>query len=746
MTDLSARLRRAALRVFAPSLFLKPASPAFCAPRVLRQGRWRAAVLLGAVLLAGCGGSGDSTTADGGQGGGGTTVTGVVVGSYFANALVCLDSNGNGRCDGGEPSTRTDDNGRFTLTGSASGVVAEIGTDATELDPATGQRTAVAAPIVLRAPSQATGVISLHSTSVVAAMQVQGLGFEAARTAVALAVDVPDASLLADFNRESDAAVRQRLQQASDDGLQRIAHALADAGGGADVVAVVNEAARADRYYQTKAPYRVPQGATGYEAAPSDFSPVYTELVARHGSRGLSSLKYDLAVYNMWKQAQADGALTALGQRLGDDVLAIMKANFLLGYGVAGISTPGYGNETQVGIREHQQLAVRLLQRLPAYWQQVASGGSRQIQVVSSGVDRAVDSANFFVGSLKATQPALAARIVYPKAPAPYPDTGTGTGTAVAQPDGTDRFLLYFHKLDKKTDAVTNTNDARYVTYQDSLAYQAYKKKDADLLAKQANLMTGAKATAAGRAVLARLFTSAFIDKIASGTYTFANTGTLSFASSDGRFSPTLSGDGATVIDSLGAAGSLLYELYVIAPAMRDEAGVDFTPYMPANDAQVFAELNDASDFYDKGPGMTEKADVTYKMAQILVDDLFNEVDAIARGDRSHAAKLRFAHAEIMIPLASRLGLKNVLQQVPLSQDYGYANNPWRGEYVSPMAANVQWDVYANASGRLIVKMLYNERETDFQPACDGARVQDTRSFYDYEALKACYGHQAAGQ
>ncbi|KAF1022161.1 MAG: hypothetical protein GAK30_01306 [Paracidovorax wautersii] len=741
MTDLSARLCRMSPRVDALPLSSSTlSSPASHVPKAIRRVRWGVAAVLATALLAGCGGSDDNTAASGGQDSAGTTVTGVVVGSYFANARVCLDSNGNGRCDGGEPSTRTDDNGRFTLTGSAAGVVAEIGTDATELDPATGQRTAVSAPLVLRAPSQATGVVSLHSTSVVAAMQLQGLSFEAARAAVALAVDVPDASVLADFNRESDAAVRQRLQQASNDGLQRIAQALADAGSSADVVAVVNEAARADRYYQTKAPYRAPQDATAYEAPPSGFTPVYTEMVARHGSRGLSSLKYDLAVYNLWQQAQADGALTPLGQRLGDDVLAIMKANFLLGYGVAGISTPGYGNETQVGIREHQQLAVRLLQRLPAYWQQVAADGSRQIQVVSSGVDRAVDSANFFVGSLKTAQPALATRIVYPKAPAPYPDTGT----AVAQPDGTDRFLLYFHKLDKKTDAVTNTNDARYVTYQDSLAYQAYKKKDADLLAKQANLMTGAQATAAGRAVLARLFTSAFIDKIASGTYTFANTGTMSFTSSDGQFSPTLSGDGATVIDSLGAAGSLLYELYVIAPAMRDEAGVDFAPYMPADDAQVFAELNDASDFYDKGPGMTEKGEATYKMAQILVDDLFNEVDAIARGDRSHAAKLRFAHAEIMIPLASRLGLKNVLQQVPLNQDYSYATNPWRGEYVSPMAANVQWDVYADASGRLIVKMLYNEKETDFQAACDGARVAGTRSFYDYAALKTCYGHRPA--
>jgi len=97
-----------------------------------------------AFLLASCGGGG---------GGGGVpfalppasttpaaapaSVSGVVVGSYFVNAKVCLDINANGRCNADEPSTRTDKQGGFTLSGASAGIVAEIGTDATELDPAT---------------------------------------------------------------------------------------------------------------------------------------------------------------------------------------------------------------------------------------------------------------------------------------------------------------------------------------------------------------------------------------------------------------------------------------------------------------------------------------------------------------------------------------------------------------------------------------------------------------------------------
>ncbi|WP_156924338.1 histidine-type phosphatase [Derxia gummosa] len=697
-------------------------------PSVLRRRTPRRAVLALAVLSAFSGCSSDDD---------GTPVTsGVVVGSHFRNALVCVDANANGACDSGEASARSDASGRFSLRGGGA-IVAEIGTDASRIDPDTGAATAVVSPIVLRAPKEAPGVLSLHSTSVVAEMESNALGYDAALAKVAIAVGVARAKLLTDFNTETDAVTRAALEEASGDGIARIARALAASP--ADRRAALADATLVDRYYQTKSPYRPQQDAASYEAVPAGYSPVFTQLVARHGSRGLSSLKYDAAIYNLWKQAEADGALTDLGRQLGPDVLKLMKANFLLGYGVSGISTPGYGNETRVGIDEHTQLARRMLARLPAYWDGVAADGTRKIVTVTSGVDRAVDSGNFFVGSLKAERPALAALISYPPAPAPYPDNGG----PVAQPAGTNRFLLYFHKLSKSSDLVSNTADAYYPTWQDSLAYQAYKSGDADLAAKQSGLFTTATARAAGRAALERLFTSAFVDRIEAGGYRFANTGSWTYTSDDGKFSSTLTGDGKTVIDSAAAAASLLYELYVIAPALRAEAGVDFTPYLPREQAKVFAAINDASDFYDKGPGITEKGSITSKMAQVLVDDLFNETDAIAAGDLGHAAKLRFAHAEIVIPLATRLGLAPAARQVPLASTFSYDGNPWRGETVSRMAANLQWDVFRNAAGKLIVRMLWDEKETDFKADCAGAKVAGTSHFYDYAALAGCYGHAA---
>jgi len=369
-------------------------------------------------------------------------------------------------------------------------------------------------------------------------------------------------------------------------------------------------------------------------------------------------MKYDAAAYNMWKKASDDGALTPLGASLGADILRIMKANVLLDFGVAGITTPGYGNLTQVGIAEQQQLAARLLARQAAYFVGVAaSSGSaspRAIQVVSSGVDRAVDSAAFFSRSLVSGSPALSGLLSYPPAPAGFP-----ANAPVAQPAGTNRFLLYFHKLAPATDLVTNPSDPLFQTYQDSLAFQNYAK-DADLTAKVAAILADPAAKAASRAVLEGVFSSTFVDKIDNKTYGFANTGTYSFTSDNGRYSATVTGDGKTKVQSLTDAAAMLYNLYIVAPAMTAEAGVDFSRYVASPQARTLAYLQDAQDFYNMGPGIQEANPITYKMAQALADDFFKEVDAIAQGDLSHGAKLRFTHAET---LARRAGFTHGSQR-----------------------------------------------------------------------------------
>lgn len=84
----------------------------------LAMGRcsWALGTVAAAALLTACGGGSSSST----DGGGNTTVTlsgKVVVDGAIRNTLVCLDLNGNGVCDGGEPaSARTGADGAYSLT------------------------------------------------------------------------------------------------------------------------------------------------------------------------------------------------------------------------------------------------------------------------------------------------------------------------------------------------------------------------------------------------------------------------------------------------------------------------------------------------------------------------------------------------------------------------------------------------------------------------------------------------------
>lgn len=271
------------------------------------------------------------------------------------------------------------------------------------------------------------------------------------------------------------------------------------------------------KYYQTKTPYQPLQDLKKYEPIPQGFEPVFTELVARHGSRGLSSIKYDLALYNLWKQAKAENALTPLGEKLGADLESMMKANILLGYGVDGIRQFGYGNESLTGILEHRGIADRLLQRLPNLFK-ATDIQSSSILVQSSGVDRAVDSAKFFTDELIQQQPQLKDQIT----PISYTSLTSESGPTV-EDNGVDRFKLYFHKLTADQDLTQSLSEQQQAIYDASQAYQKFAEKDQDLALKLKELESDTRAQTVAMQVLTPIFKAEFIQKLGSSeAYTFS--------------------------------------------------------------------------------------------------------------------------------------------------------------------------------------------------------------------------------
>jgi acid phosphatase len=179
---------------------------------------------IAAASLAACGGSDSGSTATNAA----PTTSGVVTGSYFEHAKVCIDANSNAQCDSGEASVYTDAKGAFTLNGQGP-VVAEIGTDAFRNDDA-GNHAAVTRKLVFRAPASANGVISAISTELAALMDANGGNLDDARTKLAGRLGVSADKLLEDHNKETDGNVKAALQAEIEQAIDLIGTAVASGG------------------------------------------------------------------------------------------------------------------------------------------------------------------------------------------------------------------------------------------------------------------------------------------------------------------------------------------------------------------------------------------------------------------------------------------------------------------------------------------------------------------------------------
>ncbi|MEU9097404.1 histidine-type phosphatase [Streptomyces sp. NPDC048361] len=411
--------------------------------------------------------------------------------------------------------------------------------------------------------------------------------------------------------------------------------------------------------YGTKAPYAPQQSASRYQPVPNGFTAVFTENVARHGSRAMTDSGDGDAVLAVLQRAQEQNALTGLGTRLAPQVRALLSA-------AAGL---GYGNLSGRGVQEERGIAERMEQREPRLFRTIAAG-REPIEVETSGVARAVASARAFTAGLAAADPAVGGLIRDPV---------------------TDKDLLYFHKQPQNAD------------------YQAYLSGDPQLAAVLGQINDAPRTASTAGHVVSRLFRA--------------------------DFAASMSAD-----DRIAFARSL-YQLFSAAPDLAVEApSVDLGPFLTRADAQWFAYLDDAEEFYQKGPAFAGRT-ITYKMADGLLDDLLARAEAKAAGTSSTGAVLRFTHAEEIEPLAALLGLPGSTRPAPPGTPYTYATNPWRGARVAPMAANIQWDLYANTPqegkpARFLVRMVYNEKEAAFKPACEP--IAKGSYFYDLTTLRNC--------
>lgn len=518
-------------------------------------------------------------------------------------------------------------------------------------------------------------------------------------------------------------------------------------------------------YYSSKQPYPVPDAATlsSYSVPPEGYALADVEMVARHGSRGLSGYKYDALLKLMGRTAAAEGGFVSDQAQAAfmDSVQGIIDANVENGYGML----------TAQGAEQHQGIGGRVYRRDSALFDRAAAAGDR-IAYETSGEPRATESGeNFRKGFDTASGDRLSASFVVPA-----PGEAAGDGDAAPFRKSPD--TLYFHKTDNP-DGSKKTGEALAIAQR----YKDFLDKDDATKHAEKYIEDSPKAAKASRDLLEQIFTPEFLDRVDDGTYAWYNTTTGERdADGDGladdgsgrdirncaiagdpdelmaQHGEDICGDTGKHITSVTDVAMDLYNLYIIAADMTGENSgnhtFDFDRYfrgLDAQDGETFAWVLDSEDFYEKGPGRAGQ-DETYRIAQPLLDDFFASIDRRAAGG-DIAATFRFAHAETIMPFAALLRAPGSAQQAPDVTDprsdadvFTYANNDWRGESVTPMAANIQWDVSTRPgvdprTGRAytpLIRMLYNEREVPFDSAC--TPVAEESTWYKESELKSCLG------
>ncbi|PNI03198.1 histidine-type phosphatase [Vibrio diazotrophicus] len=476
--------------------------------------------------------------------------------------------------------------------------------------------------------------------------------------------------------------------------------------------------------YSSKATYSAQQELSSYEAAPDGYNVVYSQLVERHGARALSSPKYDVLSKQVWELAKERGQLTTLGEKLGPIIDKVTAANEKLGYGLL----------TKVGEEEPAGIASRMAQRLDSIMTNDANNPVC-IQVQTSGKERANQTAHYFMQS-------LANDVTY------VSNDATQCYQEQTQPNKIDKqlvnkFELYFHK----------TDPAKSPKYQQYAAnFEAYDSfKDSEKLEAAFDAISELpKTKLLARQMLERIYTKEFVDFLENEVSDDkkCDMSTDNCFKTNTRMPGETEDDWKYVQNEVDAA-SMLYNMFIIGPGMLREAEAqggewNLKQFITPEESAWFSYQSDAEDFYEKGPSFSDGQGVTYNIAKPLLKDMFNEMNAAANNTQSikHVAKVRFAHAEQIMPLAALLHVEGSTQAADPAVLYTQENNEWRGGSVTPYSANIQWDVYKNANkgGETLVKMLYNEKEIGFKDSCKV--FPGTKYFYSLNELERCYSKE----
>ena len=131
--------------------------------------------------------------------------------------------------------------------------------------------------------------------------------------------------------------------------------------------------------------------------------------------------------------------------------------------------------------------------------------------------------------------------------------------------------------------------------------------------------------------------------------------------------------------------------------------------------------------FYAGWANSSEMATEVATIARPLIKDIVEKAEEALSENSTLAADFRFGHDTGLLPLVATLGIDGMHEKWSAFN----AHEHWSSSEFIPMASSLQIVFYKNKKGEILVKLLYNEKETSI-PALKPA----SGPYYSWSSLK----------
>ena len=166
----------------------------------------------------------------------------------------------------------------------------------------------------------------------------------------------------------------------------------------------------------------------------------------------------------------------------------------------------------------------------------------------------------------------------------------------------------------------------------------------------------------------------------------------------------------------------------------------DFKSFFTCDQLKKLDTLGSADEYLKKGPGVNNNG-IQVRVAVPLLVDFINTADAYIKSGK-FGAKLRFAHAETIAPIAALFEIEGADKA---SSNIYTISKVWKSSKVIPLSSNIQWIFYRNTTAPydFVVKILLNEQQASIS-GLEPLKINN-KNWYRWRDLRAFYVKKLAG-